>query len=86
MGKTNPRPHPQNDANPNHFGTRPRGEGEGDSGEAVNKRRSQAGNLDTEQERGGGIGGVGGDGGGGMGGKTARRCMVSMWEQSTYLN
>ena len=61
-------PRSPNDANPSHFGVRPRGEGEGESGETVNKRRSQMENL------------VEG------GGKKARRCMVSMWEQSTYLN
>lgn len=48
----------------------------GDAGvrETVNKRWSQTENLDRA-------------GGGGVeGGKTERLCMVSMWEQSTYLN
>lgn len=72
-------PPSENDANPNHFGVRPGGEGEGESGETGNKRWSQTVVLEENLDRAGGRGG-------GVGGKTARLCMVSMWEKSTYLN
>lgn len=73
VGKTTPFP---NDTNPNHFSVRPRGEGEGESGETVNKRWSRSVALEENLDR----------AGWGGGSKTAQRCMVSMWEQSTYLN